>query len=143
MPHRSILGLTALVVAAGIVIQAVVLIVESIPLIRGDVAPNGSYGFRTAKTMSDAARWYAANTFSGRASVVTGVVLIVSAVALVVQTETGRAGVFRVLVRAFVYDIAPLALLVLILLVYDVRSSDSASSETGADEHVHGNRKSV
>jgi uncharacterized membrane protein len=110
-------------VAAGIVIQAAVLIVDAIPLIRGEVAPNGSYGFRTAKTMSDASHWYAANAFSGRATIVVGVVLIVLAITLVVQTADRSTGVFRVLVRGFVYDIAPLALLVLTLLIYDARSA--------------------
>jgi uncharacterized membrane protein len=43
----------------------VVFIVLSIPLILEKVPPNGLYGFRTRKTMSDTAIWYKANKFLG------------------------------------------------------------------------------
>ncbi len=121
MRHRSVVWLTAVLLAAGIVIQAVTLMVEAIPLIRGEVTPNGSYGFRTSKTMSDTAHWYAANAFSGRITIVAGIVLIVLAITLVVQTKDPRTGVLRVLSRGLVYDIVPLAILVLTLLIYDAR----------------------
>jgi hypothetical protein len=44
---------------------AIMGIVIAVPLIRGSVAPNAVYGFRTAKTLSDPAIWYAANSYMG------------------------------------------------------------------------------
>jgi uncharacterized membrane protein len=37
----------------------------SIPLLLGVVGPNGLYGFRTAKTLSNPDIWYAANKVAG------------------------------------------------------------------------------
>ena len=121
--YRRLTWATAFALAMGMVVQAATLIVDAIPLIRGQVAPNASYGFRTPKTMSNAAHWYAANAFSGRATIVACVVVIGLAIVLVVQTKDRRVGVLRVLLRGFIYDIVPLVLLVLTLLIYDWSSA--------------------
>jgi uncharacterized membrane protein len=49
-------------------------IILSIPLILAKVPPNGLYGFRTRKTMSDTAIWYKANKFLGYAIVLSSIV---------------------------------------------------------------------
>jgi uncharacterized membrane protein len=47
----------------------------SIPLIQGRVPPNSTYGFRTAKSLSDPKIWYAINHISGRDLLVAGALI--------------------------------------------------------------------
>ena len=54
----------------------------SIPLIRERVPPNGTYGFRTKKTLSDPKIWYAANRASGHDLLVAGAVITASSVGM-------------------------------------------------------------
>lgn len=54
-------------------VLGVVLVALGIPLVLRKVAPNGTYGFRTIKTMSDSRIWYEANAYSGKAIVWAGV----------------------------------------------------------------------
>jgi hypothetical protein len=60
----------------GIVISllAVVLIGLAIPLIAERVPPNGSYGFRTDRTLSDPSIWYPVNRFGGILMLIAGAV---------------------------------------------------------------------
>ena len=48
----------------GCVVPLVVLVL-SIPMILGKVPPNGTYGFRTPKTLSSPEVWYSANRAAG------------------------------------------------------------------------------
>jgi formate hydrogenlyase subunit 3/multisubunit Na+/H+ antiporter MnhD subunit len=50
-----------------------------VPLLLGKVAPNGYYGFRTAKTMSSHEIWYVANRFAAINLIVASVVGLVLA----------------------------------------------------------------
>jgi uncharacterized membrane protein len=63
-------------------IGGVLLIAISLPMMYDKVPPNGFYGFRTPRTMSDPNLWYPANRVAGRNLAVAGV--IVSTTALVV-----------------------------------------------------------
>ena len=63
-------------------IGGVLLIAISLPLIYDKVPPNGFYGFRTPRTMSDPNVWYPANRVAGRNLAVAGA--IVATTALVV-----------------------------------------------------------
>jgi uncharacterized membrane protein len=63
-------------------IGGVLLIAISLPMIYDKVPPNGFYGFRTPRTMSDPNLWYPANRVAGRNLAVAGV--IVATTALVV-----------------------------------------------------------
>jgi len=47
----------------------------SIPLIQERVPPNSTYGFRTAKSLSDPNIWYAINRISGRDLLVAGALI--------------------------------------------------------------------
>ena len=58
------------------------LIAISLPMMYDKVPPNGFYGFRTPRTMSDPNLWYPANRVAGRNLAFAG--LIVSTTALVV-----------------------------------------------------------
>ncbi|QSQ15719.1 SdpI family protein [Myxococcus landrumensis] len=52
-------------------------IVLGVPLVLGKVPPNGGYGFRTPKTLSDPRIWYAANRVTGQDLVIAGGVILV------------------------------------------------------------------
>jgi len=60
----------------------VLLIAISLPMIYDKIPPNGFYGFRTPRTMSDPNVWYPANRVAGRNLALAGV--IVATTALVV-----------------------------------------------------------
>ena len=63
-------------------IGGVWLIAISLPMIYDKIPPNGFYGFRTPRTMSDPNVWYPANRVAGRNLALAGV--IVATTALVV-----------------------------------------------------------
>ncbi|HSP63363.1 MAG TPA: SdpI family protein [Pyrinomonadaceae bacterium] len=63
-------------------IGGVLLVAISLPMMYDKVPPNGFYGFRTPRTLSDPNLWYPANRVAGRNLAVAGV--IVSTTALVV-----------------------------------------------------------
>ena len=54
----------------------------SIPLIRGRVPPNSTYGFRTAKSLSDPKIWYEINHISGVDLLIAGVLIMLGSVAM-------------------------------------------------------------
>ena len=58
-----------------------VLIVLGIPLAMQKIPPNGFYGFRTAKTLSDSEDWYRANSYAGKAFILSGLASVVGAMA--------------------------------------------------------------
>ena len=53
----------------------------SIPLIQERVPPNSTYGFRTAKSLSDPKIWYAINHISGRDLLIAGALISLGSVA--------------------------------------------------------------
>jgi uncharacterized membrane protein len=63
-----------------IIFWSVVIVALSVPLILRWVPPNGFYGFRVRRTLSDPTLWYAANAFAGWALLVSGLVSGVFAV---------------------------------------------------------------
>ena len=54
----------------------------SVPLILERVPPNGTYGFRTRKTLSDPKIWYAANRASGHDLLIAGAIITASSVGM-------------------------------------------------------------
>lgn len=54
----------------------------SFPLLQGKVPPNGWYGFRVPSTLNNPDIWYKANRYAARWLLLTGIVTILSAVAL-------------------------------------------------------------
>ena len=49
------------------ILADLLLALVALPLIMQRVGPNRFYGFRTRRTIADAALWYRANAFAGRA----------------------------------------------------------------------------
>jgi uncharacterized membrane protein len=60
-------------------IGGVFLIAISLPMIYDKVPPNGFYGFRTPRTMSNPNLWYPANRVAGRNMVLAGLIVIITA----------------------------------------------------------------
>ena len=54
----------------------------SVPLIRERVPPNSTYGFRTAKSLSDPKIWYEINRISGVDLLIAGVLITLGSVAM-------------------------------------------------------------
>ena len=50
-----------------------------VPLMRGKVPPNGWYGFRVRRTLSDPSVWYPANRYAGRRMFALGVAWVLAA----------------------------------------------------------------
>lgn len=59
--------------ALPLLISSLFLIGLSIPLVLQKIPPNGWYGFRTEKTLSDPSIWYSANKLGGKYFLVVGV----------------------------------------------------------------------
>lgn len=54
----------------------------AVPLLRGRVKPNPTYGLRTPETLADPRVWYAANAYAARLGLRWGVAVIAAAVGL-------------------------------------------------------------
>ncbi len=63
-------------------IVGVVYIGLGIPLLLQRVPPNGFYGCRTMKTLSDVNTWYAVNRVTGRDLIIGGVAILFAALAV-------------------------------------------------------------
>lgn len=92
-----------------LVASCVLLVIISIPLILGVVPPNGVYGFRTGRTQSSPAIWYAANAFMGWALSAAAVVSAVGLLMLPVTVKrwllwaTFLLPVFGAILASFAY----------------------------------------
>lgn len=64
-------------------LTGLLLIALALPLVARRIAPNWMYGFRTRKTMSSPAIWYAANHASGRAMALAGAATVLWAIGVV------------------------------------------------------------
>ncbi len=52
------------------------------PLAKRRVKPNGTYGFRTPKTLSNPSLWYATNETTGKGFVIAGIAIALTSLAL-------------------------------------------------------------
>ena len=59
--------------------EGIVFIVLGLPLFQQRVLPNSWYGCRTTKSLSDKKIWYAVNRVTGKYMIVTGILVIISA----------------------------------------------------------------
>ena len=94
--------------------QGLLFIILGIPLSLDKIAPNGFYGFRTSKTLSDPKIWYAVNRIAGIDLCIAGVVIILGSL------------LFKIMLRSYspqtlVY--ANLALLIVALVVMIIHCS--------------------
>ena len=68
------------------------MVVLAIPMILQRVRPNPWYGFKTRKTLSDERIWYPANRYAGKALLIAGAVVAVSALALYLVAGSAAVG---------------------------------------------------
>jgi len=61
---------------------SLLIIVLSIPLALKLIKPNHIYGFRVKQTLSNESTWYQVNSYSGRYSVITGMISLICAIVL-------------------------------------------------------------
>ncbi|HEY5074362.1 MAG TPA: SdpI family protein [Pyrinomonadaceae bacterium] len=69
-------------------IGGVFLIAISLPMMYDKVPPNGFYGFRTPRTMSNPNLWYPANRVAGRNMVLAGLIVIMTALVVFAMQKT-------------------------------------------------------
>jgi uncharacterized membrane protein len=78
----------------------------SIPLMQGRVPPNRYYGFRTAKTLSDAKIWYEVNRISGNDLFLGGAVITISSIImLLIAQQWSREHVVATLLFIMVFSL--------------------------------------
>ena len=92
------------------------LVTLSIPLILQVVKPNGFYGFRTPKTLSDEKLWYRINRFAGIS------LLLASLLSISLFLYFFQAGYFKTLDSIFSISILPpLTVSLVSTLLYSAR----------------------
>jgi hypothetical protein len=81
----------------------------SVPMILKKIKPNGLYGFRVKKTLENPDIWYAVNCYSGKWLLVTGMIIIVTAIGLAslpgLSIDAYALGVLVVFTIAFAISI--------------------------------------
>lgn len=91
-----------------------------VPLTLGKVPPNGTYGFRTQKTMRDSQTWYRANAFGGKALMVCGSAIALLSLLLLLMRALGVAD--AVLNKLFVpFELGPIAVLAIVTIWYNAK----------------------
>lgn len=97
------------------VLVALAMIVSSIPLILGRVAPNPWYGFRVKRTLGDSKIWYPVNRYAAYHLLAVGVVFLLVSISLYLVPAIGftpysiacvgviLCGLAVVLIRSFRY----------------------------------------
>ncbi len=70
----------SLILHLSVALSGVTMAVVGYPLWKGDIAPNGSYGFRTAQTIDKPALWFEVNRATGFDLFVLGVTVAVSCI---------------------------------------------------------------
>lgn len=73
----SMMGMIVLFIFSGSL-----LIIVSIPMIKGKVKRNAWYGFRMPITQKSDEMWYPTNTYAGKGLLVVGVIVMITAVSL-------------------------------------------------------------
>lgn len=91
------------------VVTGLLLCILSVPLILKKVKPNGLYGFRVKKTLENPDIWYAANCYSGKWLLVTGLITIMTSIVLACMPDLSiddyTAAVLAVFSIAFAFSI--------------------------------------
>lgn len=97
------------IISVMFVLVAVVLVLVCIPLIRGSVAMNKTYGVRLAKAFESDANWYTLNKFGGKQIVLCSVGVMSAGILFVSMRPALGTWTFWVII------LAPLWLLLLAL----------------------------
>ncbi|WP_082077875.1 SdpI family protein [Thermus filiformis] len=114
-------GTIIIFIAVSIFFLAALLIGLSIPFLQDKVPPNGVYGFRTPKTLSDPAIWYEANRFAAKASIAVGIVMFVLGVVLLLLNRYTNLSLNTLVWLSVAFEFIPALVLLLVLLLYERR----------------------
>jgi uncharacterized membrane protein len=98
------------------IIPSILFVILSIPLILKKVPPNGIYGFRLKKTMSNGEIWYKANRFGGAALLVAASVTSMSCAVLFFKRESFYFDDLNNI--AFLFFLGPLLVALCLTLLY-------------------------
>jgi uncharacterized membrane protein len=79
-----------------------------IPLALGRISPNKIYGMRTAKTLSDPAIWYRANTFTGKWIIVAGIITFFSALLIPFAASMLNVRIAGIAGIALAFEVVPI-----------------------------------
>ena len=107
-----------ILLAASIFFMAALMIGLSIPPLQGKVPPNGLYGFRTPKTLSDPSIWYAANRFAAQATIVVAAVMILLGVVLLLLERYTKLNLGTLIALGLAFEIVPMLVLIPVLFLY-------------------------
>lgn len=88
------------------------------PFLAKRVSPNSTFGFRTAKTLSNPEIWYTANIFMAKAMLAVAVVMISLGVLIILWCKVGKYPNLMLAKIGLVAEVAPLVLLLLVLYIY-------------------------
>jgi hypothetical protein len=113
-------ALTWVLLGTGVFLGSLIIDI-SIPTLLGNVPPNASYGFRTAKTLADPRTWYTANAFASRLTIVAAAVQIVLTVGFALFSVRRGLSQSASAYGAAAVQLVPYALLVLVLIAYNAR----------------------
>jgi uncharacterized membrane protein len=93
-----------------------------IPLALGKVRPNSYYGFRVAKTMQNETMWYRVNTYTGKAFMFSGVVMMLLAFVVLAVNRSAALNRSELGWAAIAVEVIPLISAVVISSVYCYRA---------------------
>jgi len=104
-------------------VLSILLIGLGVPLAAQRVRPNGVYGYRTLKTMSNPDVWYPANAYAGRAMIVAGVATLILSLVWLVLIRWRMVSAVQTLVATFVITVVPLPIAAFSSWIYVSRLS--------------------
>ncbi|MCD0158217.1 SdpI family protein [Deinococcus sp. 6YEL10] len=88
------------------------------PFLAKRVSPNSTFGFRTAKTLSNPETWYTANIFMAKAMLITAFIMIVLGTLLILWCRAGKFSNLLLSRIGLVFEVVPLVLLLIGLYIY-------------------------
>ena len=80
----------------------------ALPFLAKRVPPNSTFGFRTAKTLSDPEIWYTANIFMARAMLVLAPTMIILGMLLILWCKAGKYPNLLLAKLGLAFEIVPL-----------------------------------
>lgn len=89
-----------IIIGISCVFTALVLVLVSIPLVRGRVAMNKTYGVRFPKAFESETNWYAINTYGGKQLILSSIGVAIAGVLFCVLRPAPMAWLFWVLISA-------------------------------------------
>ncbi len=107
MPTTLHLDTVNIAIAAGYIISGILIIIVSIPLLKGRVARNIWYGFRTRRSLESDELWYAINAYAAQRMIIWSFALIGVGLMALVMPIKGNPALTAVFVLAIALIVIP------------------------------------